>query len=120
MIDVSINSKYGADLEGITRMLTDSLCSSLETFKLEYKQDFDNSLHRQMRATVQQILGEGMGKRSVDASPTSRATPGAGGVAMQGSPPATARTRGAWWGGGVANPNLQQPYYQTSAYGPNM
>jgi hypothetical protein len=37
MIDVSINSKYGADLEGIMRTLTDGLCSSLESFKLDYK-----------------------------------------------------------------------------------
>jgi hypothetical protein len=51
MIDVSVNSKYGVDLERITCTLTNSLHSSLETFKLEYKQDIDNS------------LGEGMGKR---------------------------------------------------------
>jgi hypothetical protein len=37
---------------------------------------------------------------------------------MQGSPLATARTRVL--GGWVANPNFQQPYYQTTAYGPNM
>jgi hypothetical protein len=57
MIDVSVNSKYDTDLEGITRTLTDRLRSLLESFKLDYKQDVDNNLHRQVRSMVQQVLG---------------------------------------------------------------
>jgi hypothetical protein len=89
-----VNSKYGADLEGITRTLIDSLRSSLKSFKLEYKQDADNNLHRQMRATFQQVLGESMGKRDADMSPIGGATSGASGVAMQGSPSAATRAGG--------------------------
>jgi hypothetical protein len=38
MIDVSVNSKYGADLEGITCTLTDSVKGSVESLRLEFKQ----------------------------------------------------------------------------------
>jgi hypothetical protein len=34
MIDVSVNSKYGADLEGNTHTLTNSVCGSVESLKL--------------------------------------------------------------------------------------
>jgi hypothetical protein len=37
MIDVSVNTKYGTNMEGITCTLTNSLHSSLESFKLKYK-----------------------------------------------------------------------------------
>jgi hypothetical protein len=39
MIDVSVNSKYGADLEGITCTLTDSVKGSVESLRLEFKQE---------------------------------------------------------------------------------
>jgi hypothetical protein len=54
----------------------------------------DNNLHRQMRATIQQVLGESMGKRDADMSPIGGATSGASGVAMQGSPSAATRAGG--------------------------
>jgi hypothetical protein len=47
-----------------------------------------------MRATVQQVLGESMGKRDADMSPIGGATSGASGVAMQGSPSASTRVGG--------------------------
>jgi hypothetical protein len=51
MIDVSVNSKYRADSEGITRTLTDSVHGSVESLKLEFKQESDRLLH-QVRAIV--------------------------------------------------------------------
>jgi hypothetical protein len=39
MIDVSVSSKYGTDLEGITHMLTDSVQGSVESLRLEFKQE---------------------------------------------------------------------------------
>jgi hypothetical protein len=39
MIDVSVNSKYEADLEGITCTLTDSVRGSVESLWLEFKQE---------------------------------------------------------------------------------
>jgi hypothetical protein len=117
MIDVSINSKYDANLEGFTRTLTDSLRSSLESFKFDYKQDVYNNLHKQVRSMVQQVLGEGRGKRDTDTSPAGNTNSGASGVATQGSPSTASRTRGV---GAAANPSFQQPYYQAIVYGPNL
>jgi hypothetical protein len=37
MTDVLVNSKYGADLEGITRTIMDSVWGSLESLRLEFK-----------------------------------------------------------------------------------
>jgi hypothetical protein len=84
MIDVSINSKYGADLEGIMRTLTDGLCSSLESFKLDYKQDVGNNLRRQVRSMVQQVLEESRGKCDTDTIPTINPNLGAMGMGTQG------------------------------------
>jgi hypothetical protein len=39
MINVSVSSKYVADLEGITRTLTDSVQGSVESLRLEFKQE---------------------------------------------------------------------------------
>jgi hypothetical protein len=39
MINVYINSKYGADLEGITRTLTHSTKGLVESLMLEFKQE---------------------------------------------------------------------------------
>jgi hypothetical protein len=39
MIDVSVSRKYGADLESITCMLTDSVPGSVESLRLEFKQE---------------------------------------------------------------------------------
>jgi hypothetical protein len=39
MIDVSVNSKYGVALEGITHILTDSVRGSVESLKLEFEQE---------------------------------------------------------------------------------
>jgi hypothetical protein len=39
MIDVSVNSKYGVDLEGITHTHTDSVKGSMESLRLDFKQE---------------------------------------------------------------------------------
>jgi hypothetical protein len=39
MIDVSVSSKYGANLEVITRTLTDSVKGAFESLRLEFKQE---------------------------------------------------------------------------------
>jgi hypothetical protein len=39
MIDVSVNSKYGAELEGITRTLMDSVWGTSESLRLEFKRE---------------------------------------------------------------------------------
>jgi hypothetical protein len=92
MIDVSVNRKCSADLEGITCTLTDGLHNSLESFKLDCKQDVDNNLHRQVRSMVQQILREGRGKRDTDMTPIMTPDLGAMGMGTQGSPYKEVRT----------------------------
>jgi hypothetical protein len=52
MIDVSVSSKYGADLEVIARTLTDSVRGSVESLRLEFKQESEK-MPRQVRAMVQ-------------------------------------------------------------------
>jgi hypothetical protein len=52
MINVSVSSKYVADLEGITRTLTDSVQGSVESLRLEFKEESER-LPRQIRAMVQ-------------------------------------------------------------------
>jgi hypothetical protein len=52
LIDVSVNSKYGADLEGVTHALTESVKGSVESLRLELKQKSEK-MPRQIRAMVQ-------------------------------------------------------------------
>jgi hypothetical protein len=52
MIDASVNSKYGADLEGIMHTIMDSMRGAVESHRHKFKQERDN-LPRQVRATVQ-------------------------------------------------------------------
>jgi hypothetical protein len=54
MVDVSIASKYGADLTQFTCVVAEDMRHMLNTFK----QDLNSSLPRQVRALVQQINGE--------------------------------------------------------------
>jgi hypothetical protein len=102
-------SKYGTDLTQFTRVIVEDMCNTLETFKT----DLNNSLPRQVRSVVQKIQGEAQGKRP-EGSPS---TPLSGGTASQGNQGILANV-------GQPNPgvnlNLQQPFYQTMAYGPNI
>jgi hypothetical protein len=65
MIDVSVNSKYGADLEGITCTLKNSVKGSVLSLRLEFKQESEK-MSLQIRAMVQQVLGESREKRTMD------------------------------------------------------
>jgi hypothetical protein len=64
MMDVSVNSMYGADLEGITRTLTGSVRGSVESLKLEFKQESEK-MPRQVRAILQQVLDEARDKQEI-------------------------------------------------------
>jgi hypothetical protein len=109
MVDVSLAGKYGDDLTQFTRVMAEELCSTFDVLK----QDLSSSLPRQVRAIVQQINGEAQGKRHegsaviLNHNPT--ANPGNSGAMINVSRPSSS-----------GNPNLQQPFYQTVAYGPNI
>jgi hypothetical protein len=77
MIDVLVSSKYGADLECITRTLTDSVRGSVESLRLEFKQESER-LPWQIRAMVEQVLGETRGKHDVEVIEVSGASVGHG------------------------------------------
>jgi hypothetical protein len=106
---VSVASKYGTDLTQFTCVVVEDMRNMLDSFK----QDMNSSLPRQVRALVQQIQGETQGKR-VEGSPSTFNT---GGISSQGN---------QWTLANVSQPNpgvhlnLQQTFYQTLAYGPNM
>jgi hypothetical protein len=58
-MDVAVASKYGNDLSNFTRVITDDVHSTLESFKT----DLQNTLHRQIRSVAQQVQGEAQGKQ---------------------------------------------------------
>jgi hypothetical protein len=84
MIDVLVNNKYEADLEGITRTLKDSVCGSVESLRLEFKQESEN-LTTQVRALIQQLLGEAKGKRDTEVVNTNAMAPSSSTAATHGS-----------------------------------
>lgn len=88
-LDVSIASKYGADLGHLTHELGESMRSVLGGFK----QDLDNSLPRQVR-TVAQEVNEALGRHVANTNPLPGHT-ATGGVAQGGNA-----------GTNVVNPNL--------------
>jgi hypothetical protein len=111
MNDVFVNSKYGADLEGITCTLADSVCRSVESLSLEFKQE-SKKMPRQIRSMVQQILGEARDKWDTESSGASAATPNLEVTNSQGIPGIAG---GVGSRPGVVNPNLQEPYYKAHA-----
>jgi hypothetical protein len=173
-MDVAVASKYGNDLTNFNHTITEQVHSTLDTFKT----DLQNTLPRQIRSVVQQVLGESQDKQSVveNCIPYSGSTsmpgnmgmlylgnttapgniaststlhlgntssnfiyidassPYPGGVSMGnlGSFPTAnlSYLGGASTSGNLRfpahttptnpNPNFQQPYYQTMAYGPDI
>jgi hypothetical protein len=109
LFDMSVASEYVTELTHFMRVISENMHSTLETFKT----DLNNNLPRQVRFVVQQIRGEAQGKWS-EGSPS---TPHPGGTSSQGN-------QGILTNVGQpnpqVNPNLQQPFYQTMAYGPNI
>jgi hypothetical protein len=59
MVDISVASKYGADLTQFTHVVAEDIRNTLDTFKA----DLSSSFPRQVRSIVQQIGGEAQGKR---------------------------------------------------------
>jgi hypothetical protein len=59
LVDVSVASKYSADLTQFTCMIVEDMRNTLKTFK----QDLNGNLPRQVRAFVQQIHHESQRKR---------------------------------------------------------
>jgi hypothetical protein len=108
LIDVSVVSKYVTDLTQFMRVVAEDMSNTLETFKT----DLNNCFPRQVRLVVQQIQGEGQGKRLVE-SPSTPHPGGGGSTSNQGNQGVLANV-------GQPNPrvnlNLQQPFYQTMAY----
>jgi hypothetical protein len=58
LVDMSVASKYDADLIQFTRIIVDDMRNTLESFKT----NLHNTLPRQVRSVVQRIQGEGQGK----------------------------------------------------------
>jgi hypothetical protein len=56
---IAVASKYGNDLSNFTRVITDDVRSTLESFRT----DLQNTLHRQIRSVMQQVQGEAYGKQ---------------------------------------------------------
>jgi hypothetical protein len=59
MVDVSVASKYGADLTQLTHVVAEDMWNTLDAFK----QDLGSNLPRQVRMLVQHINGESQGKQ---------------------------------------------------------
>jgi hypothetical protein len=53
MVDISVASKYGADLTQFTHVVAEDIRNTLDTFKA----DLSSSFPRQVRSIVQQIGG---------------------------------------------------------------
>jgi hypothetical protein len=107
LVDVSVASKYGADLAQLTHALAENVRHTLESFR----QDMDDNLPRQIKNIVKEVVGVMQGKQSTDTAvfTAPHATlPHTGTGAAAGGHPATQ----------PVNPNLPQPYYQTAAYSP--
>jgi hypothetical protein len=100
MVDVSVASKYVADLTQFTRVVVEDMRSTLDAFKT----DMNSSLPRQVRSIVQQIGSEAQGKHvdEFTSAPSMAAT-------------ANPRNMGTMvnfnQGGGVNNLNFPQPFY---------
>jgi hypothetical protein len=58
-MDIAVASKYGNDLSNLTCVITDDVCSTLESFKT----NLQNTLPSQIRSVVQQLQGEPQGKQ---------------------------------------------------------
>jgi hypothetical protein len=102
IIDVSVSSKYVVNLEPITWTLTNSVRGSVESLRLEFKQESEK-LPRQVRAIVQQGLGEAGGKREFESPGASSAVPNLSATTTQGMPVNIDRLGSR---GTIANPNL--------------
>jgi hypothetical protein len=107
LIDASVNSKYGVDLEGITRTLTDSVKGTVESLRLEFKQE-SKKMPREIRAMVQQVLGESREKCHTEGSDVNTAAMGTTSATTLGPQLNLGRAGNPR---GNTGPNYQQPFY---------
>jgi hypothetical protein len=109
MVDVSVASKYGSDLTWFMQVMLEDMLSMFDVLK----QDLSNSLPKQVRALVQQINDVTQGKciEGMYVSPNPKSPVGQGNAGML----ANVNQPNS-----RVNLNLQQPFYQTMAYGANM
>jgi hypothetical protein len=113
LIDVSVDSKYGADLEGITRTLIASVRGSAESPRLGFKQE-SKKMPRQITTMVQPVFGESRGKHDTEGPIVNTATMGASSATTPGPQLNPGRTRNPR---GNTSPNFPQPFYRVHAYG---
>jgi hypothetical protein len=66
LVDVSVASKYDADLAQLTGVLAKVVCNTLDLFK----HDLDDSLPRKVRFVLKEVIGNTWGKKMVDATNT--------------------------------------------------
>ena len=62
LIDVSIASKYGSDMENTTRTITRAVANRLEEFKVQFNKDLENCLPGHVRSLLLQVNDEYSGK----------------------------------------------------------
>jgi hypothetical protein len=62
LVDVSVASKYGADLAQLTHALAEDVWCMIDSFK----HHLDDNLPRQIRFIVKEVMGGAQGKRTVD------------------------------------------------------
>jgi hypothetical protein len=114
LVNVSVNSKYRADLHGVTHTLMDSVKGSVESLRLEFKRESEKMLW-QIRSMVQQVLGESRGKCHTEGPNANTAAVGASSTTTLETHHNPGRVFNQ---GGNTSLNFQQPYYQVHDYGP--
>jgi hypothetical protein len=77
MVDVTVASKYGADLTQFTCVIAEDMRSTLKAFKT----NLNSSLPRQVRTIMQQTSGEAQ-EKPLEGSPN---TPSPGSTSTQGN-----------------------------------
>jgi hypothetical protein len=109
LADVSVASKYGANLAQLTHALAEDVRGELESFR----QDLDDNLPHQIQSVVKEVIGNVQGKQTPDTAgiSTQQVMPPHGGVC---------NTTGGYHNTQPTNPNLQLSYYQATGYGPTL
>jgi hypothetical protein len=60
LVDVSVTSKYGANLAPLSRILAEDMRSTLNSFRY----DLDNNLPKQIHLVVKEVMGNVEGERA--------------------------------------------------------
>jgi uncharacterized alkaline shock family protein YloU len=149
-MDVAVASKYGNDLMNFTRTITEEVCSTLDTFKTDLQNTLPRQIRLVVQRVQGESQGKQPVAEPSTPYPGSTSAPGnvgtlySGNTTALGNPSNIASTStlhpgntsgnviyidaSSPYSGGVSmgnpstnpNPNFQQSYYQTMAYGPNI